>query len=91
MKVIKGMTYIAGSALGAGAVYLVSYPIVLARNLYEQLPAMLDGRVAQGLCNTFNYSCQGSGKAALVGGVAGLLITIYGIDWIQSILGIKKR
>lgn len=91
MKTIKGMAYITGSALGAGTVYLVSYPIAVARNLYEQLPAMLDGRVAQGLCDTFNYSCQGSGKAAFIGGIAGLLITIYGIDWIQSILGIKKR
>ncbi len=81
----------AGSAFGAGSAYLISFPVSAARNLlFEQLPNMGDGRVAQRLYESFNYGSQIGGELAFVGGVAGLLITLYARNWVQSLLGIKR-
>ncbi len=90
-KYISPLT-VTGSAFGAGTAYLVSFPISAARNLFvEQLPNMAVSDVAQGLYNTFEYGSQVGGEFAFLGGVAGLIGTIYARDWVQSLFGIKKR
>jgi hypothetical protein len=81
-----------GSAFCAGASYLVSFPIATAHNiLFQQMPEMADGKVLERVYNSFTYGCQVGGELALVGGIAGLMVTVYGRDWVQSVLGIKKR
>lgn len=83
---------VTGSAFGAGAAYLLSFPVSAAKNLlFEQLPYIADGRVAQRLSDAFEYARHTGGDWAFVGGIAGLAITIYARDWVQSLLGIKKR
>jgi hypothetical protein len=80
-----------GSAFGAGAAYLVSFPIAAAYNLVNQVPTMTDGKITDGLGNALMYGFQTGGEIALAGGIAGLLITACARDWVQSLLGMKKR
>lgn len=80
-----------GSAFGAGAAYLLSFPIATAYNLINQVPNMADGKLSDGLGNAFLYGFQTGGEIALIGGVGGLLLTACARDWVQSLLGMKKR
>ena len=80
-----------GSALFAGTGYLVSFPIATAYNLFaEQIPQLSDGRMIEGVGSAIKYGMLTGGEVALASGIAGLLLTNYGINWVRSLLG-KKR
>ena len=57
----------------------------------SEVASMADGKITDGLGNALMYGFQTGREVALASGVAGLLVTACARDWVQSLLGMKKR
>lgn len=90
-KAFKGLLKTGGSVIGAGTASLITYPLSTAYGLYHNIHYMSDGQFLEGLSNTLTYGLQATGIAAVVGGVAGLLLTKRIVDGPGYLFGSKKR
>ena len=81
-----------GGAIGSGALYWAGLAVGMLKELAtETVPTIMNGgNYQQLLYQAFQSGHQLAAQLGLIGGIAGLLITRHGLDYIAKKIGWKK-